>query len=61
VKKRIALAVTAGSLAGLSAAFGHVDWYPQIDTYGISVGTDTHYCSVELVSWRPEAGCQAGR
>lgn len=60
VTKRVTVTLAAaGIIAGLSAAFGTVDWYPPLSIYGFSVGTSTHYCSVELAEWRLVAGCQS--
>jgi hypothetical protein len=38
--------------------FTRLDWYPPLSTYGVSVGTDTSYCSAEWAGWHPAFGCQ---
>jgi C4-dicarboxylate transporter len=50
----------------LAAAFGvglltQVDIFPNLDTYGVSVGTNNHYCSVESVHGSIEMSCEAVR
>ena len=45
--------------AGLLFLFAHVDIYPNIHTYGVSVGTNTAYCSVEWVG-HITLSCQNG-
>lgn len=37
----------------LHALFVHVDMFPALHTFGLSIGTNTHYLSVELVNWHP--------
>jgi hypothetical protein len=39
----------------------HADWYPELHTFGASVGSDTHYCSAELVRWHPSITCETSR
>lgn len=51
-------------IAGLIAAFAfgmfaHLDFYPSLDTYGWSFGTDTHYCSLDLVRYVPALSCES--
>ena len=41
------LALTAAAIVMLANGSLTVDNYPQLHTYGFSVGTTTHYCSVE--------------
>lgn len=36
------------------------DVFPRLHTFGVSVGTNTSYCSGELVNWTPELSCQNG-
>jgi hypothetical protein len=50
--------------AGFLAAFGagqvtHVDAFPSLNTYGITVGTNDHYCSLDIVGWHPDATCES--
>jgi len=59
ISKRIAA-------AALAAAFGiglftHVDLFPNLNTYGVSVGTDNHYCYAELTKGNIDMGCEAVR
>jgi hypothetical protein len=53
----IALAVSVLAMTGVV----HADWYPQLGTYGVSIGSETHYCYAELVSWHPSIGCERSR
>lgn len=39
--------------------FVHPDIYPALGTYGTSIGTDAHYCSADLVHWRPALSCES--
>jgi len=63
-RKRLARTAAAALLtlaaAGLLARTGLVqpDWYPQAATYGVSAGTDTAYCSADLVHWVPQVSCE---
>ena len=34
--------------------------FPGLHTFGVSIGTNTHYCSGDLVNWSPEFSCQSG-
>ena len=36
------------------------DVFPSLHTFGVSIGTNTHYCSGDLVNWVPQFGCQGG-
>ncbi len=47
-------------LAGLLSGLVTIDHLPALHTYGVSMGTSTHYCSAELVNWHPVASCQGG-
>jgi hypothetical protein len=57
--RRIALLVLMDVTVFLFAVFVHLDFYPGIGTYGWSVGTNTHYCSLEMVSGSPEFSCES--
>lgn len=46
-------------LAVVMALFTHVDFYPALHTYGVSIGTNTHYLSVEMVRWHLHASMEA--
>lgn len=51
-----------GMLIGVAfQTFAHIDVYPSINTYGVSVGTNTHYCSLELTPGLmfPVSSCEA--
>ena len=57
---------TIGIAAGLVIAFMlgmfvHIDFYPGLDTYGWSAGTNYHYCSVELAHGIPSVGCESAQ
>jgi hypothetical protein len=52
--------------AALAAAFGvglltQVDIYPNLDTYGVSIGTNNHYCSIESVHGSISMNCEAAQ
>ncbi len=36
-----------------------VDWDPPLSTYGVSVGTSTHYCSLEWAEYHPVFACES--
>jgi hypothetical protein len=36
----------------------HPDYFPALSTYGVSIGTDIDYCSLELVHGSPSASCE---
>lgn len=38
--------------------FVHPDIYPALHTYGVSAGTNTHYCSLEIIRWAPRFSCE---
>jgi hypothetical protein len=60
VMLRKSIFITVALLAGLLAVlFVHVDSFPQLSTYGVSVGTNTHYCSLDLVSGHLTASCES--
>lgn len=52
MKKRLGIGFAIAFLA-IAAPFTHVDHFAG--TYGVSIGTDTHYCSVENVGVSCEA------
>lgn len=54
----IALAVTVAVTAFLAVLFVRPDHFSSLDTYGLSIGTDSAYCSADLVSWHPELTCE---
>jgi gas vesicle protein len=59
--KRLIVAALIGATVGiLSGLFVRPDYFPALRTYGVSVGTDTHYCSIDVVSDRLETACQEG-
>jgi hypothetical protein len=39
----------------------HLDHYRVLRTYGVSIGSDTHYCSAELIRWHPSITCEASK
>jgi hypothetical protein len=50
--------------AALAAAFGvglftHIDLFPKLDTYGVSIGTDNHYCYIDYSKNNIDMGCEA--
>lgn len=53
--------VAAVSVAFIAGMFVTPDILPAIHTYGISAGTQTRYCSADLVGWHPSITCQAGK
>jgi hypothetical protein len=58
--RRVALAAAVLAGVGFGAAqVTHIDAYSNIRTYGVSVGTDTHYCSADFVGWSPRLSCEA--
>jgi hypothetical protein len=55
----VAVAGIAAALAILAAAHvANIDDYPQIATYGVSVGSPAHYCYADVVNWHPSVGCE---
>lgn len=56
MRKLLAAAVSIASIAA-AIAFVHVDVLPSIGTYGVSIGTATTYCSVDVPSG---FSCQSG-
>jgi hypothetical protein len=38
----------------------HLDNFPRLHTYGVSIGTNTDYCSAESVNGHMEYSCQEG-
>lgn len=49
------------ALLGLAAnIYGHVDNYPALHTYGMSVGSDTTYASFDVVNGHPALSYQSG-
>lgn len=52
-----ALLVATAFATGLVKA----DVYPSLHTYGVSIGTDTHYCSAGLFDWHPYVSCQTAQ
>lgn len=54
------LLVAGAYVAALATGVVHVDFYPSLATYGVSVGGQSAYCSAELVAWRPVVSCQNG-
>lgn len=52
--KRVLAAIILAAVTGFTAGqFARVDFYPGISTYGVSVGTDSSYCSFEEIGWPP--------
>lgn len=52
--------------AALAAAFGvglltHIDLFPKLDTYGVSIGTDHHYCYIDYSKNNIDLGCEAAQ
>jgi hypothetical protein len=56
-----ALVLAAVVLAGILTGFIRIDNYPDLGTYGVSVGTDTVYASAELVHGHPELSWERAR
>jgi hypothetical protein len=60
-------ASTAGTLLALLvsvlAVTGrlHIDHYPALHTYGLSVGSASEYCYFDVVRLHPSAGCETSR
>jgi hypothetical protein len=57
---RVRIAAIAASVA-IGIGTGMLvtpDVFPTLHTYGVSVGTNNHYCSAELVNWHPGVSCQ---
>jgi len=54
---RVVLYIVLGF--GLAMCFTRFDYYPKIGTYGVSYGTNSHYCSFELVHGHPKASCES--
>jgi hypothetical protein len=52
-----ALALTAIAVLLLTPVRVHLDHYAG--TYGVSAGTDTSYCSLEV--WHPSLSCETAR
>jgi hypothetical protein len=58
--KTVIAAMTFMALAVILAVlFVHADIYPAIHTFGFSVGTDSHYCSIELVRSHLALSCES--
>lgn len=55
-----AMALTVLGLL-LTVLFVHADIYPALHTYGVSVGTSGHYCSIELVRSHLALSCETAR
>lgn len=34
------------------------DLFPNLDTYGVTVGTNNTYCSADSVDWTPMISCE---
>jgi hypothetical protein len=54
------------AMAALVAAFGagmftHVDLFPKLHSYGVSIGTDSHYCYIDYSGNNINLGCEAAR
>jgi hypothetical protein len=56
---RIVLYIILGF--GVAMCFTRFDAYPNIGTYGVSYGTDSHYCSFELVYGDPMVSCESAK
>ena len=52
------LVVAGAYAAALATGVVHVDFYPSLATYGVSAGTDSAYCSADLVGWVPAVSCE---
>lgn len=61
IKQRFTIGTLCAAYAVLACLFIHPDVYPSLHTYGFSVGTNSSYCSVELVSDHVSASCQKGQ
>jgi hypothetical protein len=57
ISAAVFLALMVLALTGLVRA----DWFPHLGTYGVSAGTDTHYCYAEMVRWHPSIGCEESK
>lgn len=53
--------VLVGLAVILAVLFVHVDMLPALRTYGFSVGTNSHYCSLDLVRSHVAFSCQSAR
>jgi C4-dicarboxylate transporter len=54
------------AIAALASAFGvglltQVDIFPNLDTYGVSIGTNNHYCSIESVHGSISMNCETAQ
>lgn len=59
----IIITVTAVLAATITAVLAHsiqVDLLPHLSTYGLSLGTHTRYCSIDMVRHSVQLSCQAG-
>lgn len=56
MRKLLAAAVSIASITA-AIAFVHVDVMPSIGTYGVSIGTTTTYCSLDVPAG---FSCQSG-
>lgn len=45
----------------LAVLFVHADVFPALHTFGFSVGTDSHYCSLDLVRSHVAFSCESAR
>ena len=55
--------IIAGAALAIAAftaghSFVHIDWLPSLRTYGVSVGTDTRYCSGDFVRGHLKLSCE---
>lgn len=65
----IALAGLGGAIILLALVAGmlglvHIDWFPSMGAYGVygvDIGTNTHYCSLELVRLQLGVSCEAAQ
>lgn len=57
-RKRLIMATAGLAAAFLAGMFVTPDFYPALNTYGVSVGTNTAYCSIDLVGARLDAACE---
>ncbi len=59
ISKRVAAAALAAAFSlGL---FTHIDLFPKLGTYGVSIGTDNHYCYIDYSKNNIDMGCEAAQ
>lgn len=59
-RKHVILLAVMTVVFVLGLLFVTVDFLPNLNVYGVNVGTGTSYCSLDLVSGNLAASCQSG-